>query len=137
MQYRGVEVYHIYKDNDRTQGSRSYWFWWTPEGRECDRYDREFDIRSLYSFPDRDAAYQSQMEQVLKDYIDLVFTRGTWLPWDYATRLDRSVKQGDWRRGPRPNYKRAIMPFSFEGEWSLKTPSQVNYPYKLDQRVAR
>lgn len=46
MQFRGVNVYHVYKNDELSSGPRTYYFVTNPHGVE----DESFDIRDLPNY---------------------------------------------------------------------------------------
>ncbi len=45
LEYKGVTIYHVYKNDDMEQGARTFWFGTSPD---CsDENEKSFDIRAL------------------------------------------------------------------------------------------
>lgn len=74
FRYRGVKVYHVYKDNDFDQGSRDYWYGLSPECLEGGDVFDVRDVAAALGWPPPSSL--SQAKRVLESAIDWTLATG-------------------------------------------------------------
>jgi len=50
LEYKGVTIYHIYKNDDMEQGKRTFWFGKSVEATDRGDDDNTIDVRTLPTF---------------------------------------------------------------------------------------
>jgi hypothetical protein len=88
MTHRGVNIYHIYKDDDLDQCVRHYWYALTDHGSDAGDSCGEFDIRDLPGW--RETGDPAQYRAVIRRALDGGFFDGAIVdgePYSFADEV--------------------------------------------------
>jgi hypothetical protein len=72
MDYGGVQIFHIYKDDDIEQGARSFWYSTEVNGADHEAHGENgtFDVRCLSTWPEGAVDGFTVVRQAIRDAID-------------------------------------------------------------------
>lgn len=79
LEHKGVEVYHIYKDDDAGNGPRTYWYGTSMAASDCG--SDNFDVRELPMWKALSGKLGDEMEAIRATIIAAIDS-GDLKPWE-------------------------------------------------------
>jgi hypothetical protein len=74
----GVVIYHVYKNDDISQGIRKFWYSLDPDSRDQGMYEdyQGFDVRDLPAYQETVTDHTSVSDDSIKEALKLALVRG-------------------------------------------------------------